>query len=59
MLGESYHNNHHKSPSAINFGKRWHEVDPVYPVIRLLASLRIITLRVDKHKTKKTPENKG
>ena len=44
MLGESYHNNHHKRPSAINFGKRWHEVDPVYPIIRLLAWLRIIKI---------------
>ncbi len=44
MLGESYHNNHHKSPSAINFGKRWHEIDPVYPFIRFLAWLRIIKL---------------
>jgi len=44
MLGESYHNNHHKFPSAVNFGKRWHEVDPIYPVIRLLAWLRIINL---------------
>lgn len=45
MLGESYHNNHHKNPSAINFGKRWHEVDPVYPLIRFLAWLRVIKLR--------------
>jgi len=44
MLGESYHNNHHKFPSAVNFGKRWHEVDPIYPVIRLLAWLRVINL---------------
>lgn len=44
MLGESYHNNHHKYPAAINFGKRWHEIDPVYLVIRLLAWLRIIKL---------------
>ncbi len=42
MLGESYHNNHHKRPSSINFGKRWHELDPVYPVIRFLAWLHII-----------------
>jgi stearoyl-CoA desaturase (delta-9 desaturase) len=42
MLGESYHNNHHKRPSAINFGKRWHELDPVYPVIRFLAWCHII-----------------
>jgi stearoyl-CoA desaturase (delta-9 desaturase) len=44
MLGESYHNNHHKRPSAVNFGKRWHEIDPVYPIIRLLAWMRIIRL---------------
>jgi len=44
MLGESYHNNHHKYPSAINFGKRWHEVDPIYPVIRLFARLGIIKI---------------
>jgi len=45
MLGESYHNNHHKHPSAINFGDRWHEIDPMYPVIRLLAWMRVIELK--------------
>jgi len=44
MLGESYHNNHHKHPSSINFGKRWHELDPVYPMIKFFAWLRIIKL---------------
>jgi stearoyl-CoA desaturase (Delta-9 desaturase) len=44
MLGESYHNNHHKNPSSINFGKRWHELDPVYPFIRILSWLHIIKL---------------
>jgi stearoyl-CoA desaturase (delta-9 desaturase) len=44
MLGESYHNNHHKKPSALNFGKRWHELDPVYPIIRLLAWFRIVKI---------------
>ncbi|XZF15769.1 acyl-CoA desaturase [Chitinophagaceae bacterium MMS25-I14] len=44
MLGESYHNNHHKRPSAINFGVRWHELDPVYPVILLLNKLGIIRI---------------
>jgi len=44
MLGESYHNNHHKFPSAINFGKRWHEIDPIYPVIRFLAWLGVISI---------------
>lgn len=44
MLGESYHNNHHKRPSSINFGHRWHEIDPIYPIIRLLAWMRVIQL---------------
>jgi stearoyl-CoA desaturase (delta-9 desaturase) len=44
MLGESYHNNHHKYPSAINFGRRWHEIDPLYPVIRLMGWMHIIQL---------------
>lgn len=44
MLGESYHNNHHKHPTAVNFGKRWFEVDPTYPVILLLNRLGIIRI---------------
>lgn len=44
MLGESYHNNHHKRPSAINFGVKWHELDPVYPVILLLNKLKVIRI---------------
>jgi stearoyl-CoA desaturase (delta-9 desaturase) len=44
MLGESYHNNHHKHPSAVNFGRRWFEIDPVYPFIRLFNRLGIIRI---------------
>lgn len=44
MLGESYHNNHHKQPSAINFGFRWHEIDPVYPVILFLNWIHVIKI---------------
>jgi len=44
MLGESYHNNHHKHPSSINFGTRWFEIDPMYPVIRLFNWLHIIKI---------------
>ncbi|RYE16572.1 MAG: acyl-CoA desaturase [Sphingobacteriales bacterium] len=42
MLGEAYHNNHHKRASNANFGYRWHEIDPVYPVILLFSKLGII-----------------
>ena len=44
MLGESYHNNHHKHPSRVNFGTRWHEIDPLYPVILLFDKLGIIRI---------------
>lgn len=44
MLGESYHNNHHKFPSAVNFGRRWFEIDPMYPVIRLLDKMKVIKI---------------
>lgn len=42
MLGESYHNNHHKYPSSLNFGVRWFEIDPVYPVLVIFNWLGII-----------------
>ncbi|MCS6904461.1 MAG: acyl-CoA desaturase [Bacteroidia bacterium] len=44
MLGEAYHNNHHKYPSRPNFGLRWHELDPVYPIILFFNWLGIIRL---------------
>ncbi|MBS1775630.1 MAG: acyl-CoA desaturase [Bacteroidetes bacterium] len=51
MLGESYHNNHHKRPSAINFGYRWHEIDPVYPIILLFNKLHVIRINPVKPET--------
>jgi stearoyl-CoA desaturase (Delta-9 desaturase) len=44
MLGEAYHNNHHKFPSRINFGYRWHEIDPIYPVILFFNWLGILKI---------------
>ena len=44
MMGESYHNNHHKFPGSVNFGKRWHEVDPTYPIILMLKWFGIVKL---------------
>lgn len=44
MLGEAYHNNHHKYPSAANMGRRWYEIDPVYPILLLFNWLGIIKL---------------
>lgn len=45
MLGEGYHNNHHKYQKSPNFGKRWFEFDPVYPAIVLFKKLGIIQMR--------------
>lgn len=47
MLGEGYHNNHHKFPSRSNFAYKRGEIDPIYPVIVLLKKLRIIRLNKD------------
>jgi len=44
MMGESYHNNHHKYMGRPNFGFRWFEIDPTYPIIRLLNLTGVIKL---------------
>jgi stearoyl-CoA desaturase (Delta-9 desaturase) len=45
MMGELFQNNHHKLPNRPNFGAKWYEFDPTYPVIRLLSFCRIIRMR--------------
>jgi stearoyl-CoA desaturase (Delta-9 desaturase) len=45
MMGEGYHNNHHKLGGRANFGVKWHEFDPTYPVILVLNALGIIHLK--------------
>lgn len=45
MMGELFQNNHHKRPNNINFGSKWWEVDPTYPVIKLLNKMKIIEIR--------------
>lgn len=45
MMGEAYHNNHHKNPSSTNFGFRWYELDPTYFMIRIFNRLGIIRIR--------------
>ena len=43
-MGELFQNNHHKFGMSPNFAARWFEVDPAYPVIKLLAWFKIIDL---------------
>ena len=45
MMGELFQNNHHKKPNDVNFAQRWFEVDPSYPIIKLMHKLHIIRLR--------------
>jgi stearoyl-CoA desaturase (Delta-9 desaturase) len=45
MMGEGYHNNHHKNPSGTNFGFRRHELDPTYIIIRFLHWIKITRIR--------------
>jgi len=47
MFGESYHNNHHKFGGRANFGIKWHEFDPAYPIILMLNWIRIIKLKLN------------
>ena len=45
MLGELFQNNHHKLPNRVNFGAKWFELDPVYPIIKFLHWARVIRLK--------------
>lgn len=45
MLGELFQNNHHKFPNSANFAKKWFEIDPVYPVMKVMHWCRIIRLK--------------
>ena len=46
MLGESYHNNHHKRSGNPNFGGvRWHEIDPTYIIMRILHAFGVIHIK--------------
>lgn len=44
MLGEDYHNNHHKFPSSANFGVKWYEIDPIYIIMLGLEFLHVIKI---------------
>ncbi len=44
LLGEAYHNDHHRFPSAIKFGVKWYEIDIVHWLILLFSKLGIVRL---------------
>jgi stearoyl-CoA desaturase (delta-9 desaturase) len=43
-MGELFQNNHHKYGMSPNFAARWFELDPTYPIIRVLAFVGIVDL---------------
>jgi stearoyl-CoA desaturase (delta-9 desaturase) len=43
--GEGLHNNHHEFPSSARFALRKFEVDPAWPVIRILEVLRLASVK--------------
>ena len=45
MWGEGFHNNHHKYGGRPNFGVKWFEFDPMYPIILLLDKVKVIRIR--------------
>lgn len=46
MMGEAYHNNHHKHGNRANFGGvRWHEIDPTYIIMLVLNKINIIKIK--------------
>ena len=45
MMGEGYHNNHHRYPSRANFGSRWFEIDPTFLLVWVLRKARIIQMK--------------
>ncbi len=47
MMGEGYHNNHHQFPSRVNFGHKWYEFDPIYPIILFLNKIKVIKIKKD------------
>lgn len=45
LMGELFQNNHHKKPNNPNFGLKWWEFDPTYPVMKVLHWMRIIRIK--------------
>ncbi len=43
-MGELFQNNHHRYPNSANFAKKWYEIDPIYPFMKLLEWFRIIKM---------------
>ncbi|MBC35282.1 MAG: acyl-CoA desaturase [Bacteroidetes bacterium] len=45
MLGESYHNNHHKNSKRLNFGYKWFEIDFAYVLLKFLSIFKVVHIK--------------
>lgn len=46
MMGEGYHNNHHKFSGRANFGGvKWHEIDITYLIMIFLNKIKVIEIK--------------
>jgi stearoyl-CoA desaturase (delta-9 desaturase) len=54
-MGELFQNNHHTYGARANFGVRWFEIDPSWPVIKLLHKLGVLQLRAVESDPKPVP----
>lgn len=54
-MGELFQNNHHTYGARANFGVRWFEIDPTWPVIKLFHKLGVLRLRVVEDTPKQVP----
>lgn len=45
LMGELFQNNHHKSPNSANFALAKFEIDPCYPIIKMLDFVGVVKLR--------------
>ncbi len=45
MMGEGYHNNHHKHATNANFGVKWYEIDMTFLIIKVLDTFGFIKLK--------------
>ena len=43
--GEGLHNNHHEYPASARFAQKSFEVDPAWPVIRMLEALKLASIK--------------
>jgi stearoyl-CoA desaturase (delta-9 desaturase) len=55
--GELFQNNHHARAMSPNFAARWFEIDPTWPIIRVLAWLKIIRLATPTRKPLRLPKD--